>query len=78
MLNDSDWLKRKEIERVEFDKEVKGVMLRLGFLNSGNGKDQNHPLTELDQKLAWELGIHPDSEVAVFLAQFKLYIEKKC
>lgn len=78
MLNDSDWLKRKEIERVEFDKEVKGVMLRLGFLNSDNGKDQSLNLTELDQKIAWELGIHPDSEVAILFAQFKIYLERKC
>lgn len=76
-MSDLEWLKRKEVERIEFDKEVKGVMLRLGFLNSENGKDLCSPLPELDQMIAWELGVHPDSEVAMLLAQFKKYIDTR-
>jgi hypothetical protein len=68
---------RKFIELAEFAKELSGVFLRLGYLNSNNGVDICGELLELEQSTAWELGIEPHGEIATLLANFKKYLDKK-
>jgi hypothetical protein len=68
---------RKAMERVEFHKELAGVFLRLGYINSGNGHDLCTGIPNLDQQISWELGIQPDSELAAILASFKEYLDNK-
>ena len=67
----------REKKRIEFEKEVDGVMLRLGFINSNEGHDLCCTPCMLDQPIAWELGIQPDSDLAVLFAQFKKYLDRK-
>ena len=66
-----------ERNRIEFEKELDGVMLRLGFINSDNGQNPCFTPYFLDQPIAWELGIQPDSDLAILLAQFKMYLYRK-
>jgi hypothetical protein len=68
---------RKAMERIEFHKELAGVFLRLGYINSGNGQDLCTVAPDLDQQISWELGIQPDSELAALLASFKEYLDNK-
>lgn len=67
----------REKERIEFEKELDGVMLRLGYINSNGGKDLCFTPCLLEQPIAWELGIQPDSDLAILLAQFKAYLDRK-
>lgn len=61
---------------VKFLAEIHGVMLRLGYINSG-GCECRVDYKELDQPIAWELGIQPDSETAEFISVIKTYLESR-
>jgi hypothetical protein len=76
-VNFAERKKEKEIERAEFSKELSGLFLSLGYLNSNNGTDFCAEMPELEQAMAWELGIHPTCELSGLLALFKKYLENK-
>jgi hypothetical protein len=61
---------------VKFLAEVHGVMLRLGYINSG-GNECGVDYKELDQPIAWELGIQPDSDTANFISSIMTYLEAR-
>jgi hypothetical protein len=61
---------------IEYLKEIRGVQLRLGFLKHQDDLCFCGP-EDLEQEIAWELGIEPDSDVAGFISMVKGYLENR-